>query len=347
MIHGGDILSYQNKEGEEIIDYSSNINPLGPPQGLYERLIEGFSSLNSYPDIHYRKLKKAVAQYLKCQSDQLILGNGAVEIIDKFIMQSQRVLSFRPAFIEYELRAKAHKKEWSYLNYDEDFKVDLKSLADKLKEEDLLVLANPNNPTGLRIGEEKIKGIYKLVLEKKAYLLLDEAFYEFAPLDYDSIEIFRQRGYERLAIIRAATKFFSLPGLRLGYACTEKSKVKEIAEIELPWSVNSLADLAGQFIFQDQAYIDESRDYIDRERKFVYENLLKIEGLRPYKTDSNYMLIKLDRWNEEEVFNHFLEKGILIRKCSSFPGLEGDHIRIAIKDRVNNEKLIDRFKQLK
>ncbi|MDX9917686.1 MAG: aminotransferase class I/II-fold pyridoxal phosphate-dependent enzyme, partial [Gudongella sp.] len=269
------------------------------------------------------------------------------EIIDKFIMQAERIVTYRPAFIEYELRARAHKKEWDFMSYNNDFKIELSDLKENLREGDLLVLGNPNNPTGLRIEEEKLRAIYSIVVEKKGFLLLDEAFYEFAPIDYDSIEIFRDEGYKRLVIIRAATKFFSLPGIRLGYACTEKSNVEKLGKIELPWSINSLADLAGQFIFQDKTYVDKSRTYIEREREYIYKNLEKIDGLEPYKTDSNFMLIRLNSWTEEEVFKFLLEKGILIRKCSTFPGLKGNYVRIAIKDRMNNERLITVFNQLK
>lgn len=120
----------------------------------------------------------------------------------------------------------------------------------------------------------------------------------------------------------------------------------EIEKIELPWSVNSLADAAGRFIFNDIDYISESKAYIEKERRFLLNELSNIKGIEPYKTDTNFILIKLLDWNEEYVFNYFLTRGILIRKCSSFKELKGSYIRVAIKDRENNLRLLEIFKKL-
>lgn len=346
MIHGGDTLSFKDSYKGELVDFSSNINPLGLPPGLEEELINGFSSLTAYPDIHYRKLKKSLAQYLKCESKNILVGNGAVEIIDNFIINASRVLIFRPSFAEYELRALVHKKEVEFISYNKDFEINLWEVKEKIRADDLLILGNPNNPTGLRIERETLLSLYEIVRKVGAYLLLDEAFYEFCPEDYDSIQIFKDKAYDAVGIIRAATKFFSLPGIRLGYGCASIKKVEEIKKLELPWSVNSLGDIAGQFIFKDKEFIEMSKAYIEKERKFLLENLEKIEGIHAYKTHTNYILIKLEKWDEDYFFEYFLKRGIVIRKCSSFTGLDKNHIRIAIKDRQNNKKLIKIFQDI-
>lgn len=346
MIHGGDTLSYKDYYKGDLVDYSSNINPLGVPEGLYEELIEGFYTLRSYPDIQYRKLKDSISKYLSCKPENVMVGNGAVEIIDNFIISAKRVLVFTPSFAEYELRALVHGKDLEYIAYNEKFEIDLKELESKIRKDDLLILGNPNNPTGLRIEEKSLKDIYRLVNDHKAYLLLDEAFYEFCPEDYDSIELFKAYEYENVGIIRAATKFFALPGIRLGYGCASIEKVEEIKKIELPWSVNALGDIAGQFIFKDKAYIERSKEYIEEERNYLLSSLRKIKDIEVYHTHTNYILIKLKKWQEEEVFKHFLNRGIVIRKCSSFIGLAKNHIRVAIKDRENNERLLKAFEEL-
>lgn len=346
MEHGADLLTYENQYDGDLIDFSSNINPLGPPIGLNEVLISSFEALITYPDIKYRKLKLSLSKYLNCEKENVIVGNGAVEIINNFIIPAKSITIMTPSFSEYEKRAIAHGKLVKRLSYSEDFSIDIDSLKD-IKKDDLLVLGNPNNPTGLRIPKDELMVIYKKVKDAKAFLLLDEAFFEFCPEDYDSIEIFKEYNYESIGIIRAATKFFALPGIRLGYGCTSTKKVKEIEKIELPWSVNSLADAAGQFIFGDKNYIEESKSYIEKERNFLLDELSKIEGINPYYTNTNYILIKLINWNEEYVFNHFLKKGIVIRKCSSFKVLSENHIRVAIKDRKNNLRLLEVFTELK
>lgn len=346
MEHGGDLITYENCYEGELIDFSSNINPLGPPEGLSEELFSSFQALTNYPDIKYRKLKSAISKYLKCEEENILVGNGAVEIINNFVMPSKRVIVMTPSFSEYESRAIVHGKLVNRIPYSSDFTIDIKAIENTIRENDLLILGNPNNPTGLRIPKDKLIEIYKLVKESNAFLLLDEAFYEFCPEDYDSIDLFKQYNYENLGIIRAATKFFALPGIRLGYGCTSIAKVKEIRAIELPWSVNSLADAAGQFIFNDNEYIKESKTNIEVERNYLLKELSKIDGIKPYNTNTNFILIKLISWNEEYIFNYFLKKGIVIRKCSSFKELKANHIRVAIKDRENNFKLIEGFKEL-
>lgn len=346
MKHGGDLITYEDSYEDELIDFSSNINPLGTPDGLEEELIKGFKSLNVYPDIQYRRLREEISKYLNCEKDQVLVGNGAVEIINNFIIDSKRVLVIKPSFSEYEERALANGKPVRWIFYEDDFTIDIGKIEKEIKEDDLLILGNPNNPTGLRIEEDILIQIYNIIRKKDAFLLLDEAFFEFSPIDYDSIEIFKKYEYKNIGIIRAATKFFSLPGIRLGYGCTNLEKVKSLREVELPWSVNALADIAGSFIFKDKEFIEESRAYIDRERRFLLDELEKIPGIQAFETHTNYILIKLLKYSEEEFFQIFLKSGILIRKCNSFEGLKGDHIRIAIKDRSNNERIVKVFKNL-
>lgn len=346
MNHGGDLLSYKHYYEGELTDYSSNINPLGFPKGLTQIMVDSFKELEAYPDIKYRKLKESVAAYLNCDEENTVLGNGAVEVIDNFTFLADRVLICVPSFSEYEERAIVHGKQVVRVSYNEDFTLDTKSLEDIMRDGDMLILGNPNNPTGLRIDKSQLIDIYNIVKEKRAFLLLDEAFFEFCPKDYDSIEIFKDYDFKYVGIIRAATKFFALPGIRLGYGCTSVDMVKKIQGIQLPWSINSVAEAAGRYIFSDEEYIKESKIYIDEERRHLFEKLSDIRGIKAYPTQTNYMLIKLLNHEEQYVFEYFLNRGIIIRKCTSFKVLGKDHIRVAIKDRANNQRLIEIFKEL-
>lgn len=346
MNHGGDLISYEAFYDGELIDFSSNINPLALPRGLEQILVDNFKSLKAYPDIQYRNLKSSISSYLNCNEKNILVGNGAVEIINNFTILANRVLICIPSFSEYEKRAIINGKVVERIPYNNDFTIDIELIEKTIKEGDLLILGNPNNPTGLRIDKNDLFKICRLVKKINGYLLLDEAFFEFCPKDYDSIELFKSDNYENIAIIRAATKFFALPGIRLGYGCTSTSIAERVKDIELPWSINSLADAAGQYIFLDKEYIEESKKYIEKERNYMEQELEKIPGILPYKTHTNYILIKLVNWNEEYIFNFFLRKGIIIRKCSSFTGLSDGYIRVAIKDRKNNERLIKIFQEL-
>lgn len=346
MKHGGDLLSYEDKFEGELVDYSSNINPLGPPQGLKDKLLEDYDQILSYPDIQYRKLRASIAGYLNCPPDNVLVGNGAMEIIDLFNLISERVITMSPAFSEYSLRAKIHGKEYLEIPYREDFSLDMDRIKAEIREKDLIILGNPNNPTGLRLEKEELLEVYKIVREKNAYLVLDEAFFEFVPFDYDSIDLFSQYDYENVGIIRAATKFFAIPGIRLGYGCVSEKMADYIREKALTWSVNCFAEIAGRHIFLDKDYIKQSKEYITRERDFMLASLEEIKGIKPYKTLTNYILIRLLNKNEDEVFEDLVKKGFVVRKCSSFKVLGNDHIRIAIKDRKNNEGILKAFREI-
>jgi len=342
MIHGGDV--YCNNYNGEIIDFSSNINPLGPPERLKEEMEEAYFELTAYPDIHYRELKSNIAAYLSCSSSEIVLGSGALEIISNVCLLFKRTVVFTPCFSEYIKRPAVLGREVKKFLLDKNFKINIKYLEKDLKQGDLLILGNPNNPTGLRIPECELKKIYDIVKRKNAFLLLDEAFFEFCPEDYDSIDLFK--GMDNVCIIRAATKFFALPGIRLGYGAASSSFAERYEEVESPWSINSYANAAGRCIFSDNDYITKTKQYINKEREYLLNSLSNIEWIKAYKSHANFILLKLLKNNENTLFDEFIKYGIMIRKASNFEGLDNSYIRIAVKDRESNNKLIKLFKEL-
>lgn len=347
MEHGG-LLSF-NKEKTELIDFSSNINPLGFPKSLQETLLDNFNRFAVYPDIKYRNLKFSVSKYLDCKAENILLGNGAVELIDNFCNEANRIIVCTPCFSEYILRAEARKKPVLRIPYLEDFLPDINSIEKNLQQNDLLILGNPNNPTGLSLKKEDVIKIYELVKAKNAFLLLDEAFFEFCPFIYDSIHLFKKDRFKNICIIRAATKFFALPGIRLAYACTSPEIAGKISRNELPWHINTAAEIAGCVIFEDNDYIQKSKNLIQEERKFLFENLNKygkssVIPMVPYFSECNFILIKLLKHSDVQAHEFFLDKNILIRTCSSFGVLGNNHIRIAVKSRIENEMFISAIK---
>lgn len=339
MKHGGDILTYFGNERNDIMDFSSNINPIGYPKGLETQLIKSFEGLRSYPDIKYRELKNNLSEYLGCNDSNVIAGNGAVEIIDSFIMSFEKVVVAIPSFSEYVERASVHNKEILKIGLGMDFIIK-PEMFETVEKGDLVILGNPNNPTGRRIPKATLLEIYGIISKKNAFLLLDEAFYEFCPIDYDSIQLFQTSNYRNVGIIRAATKFFGLPGIRLGYCCTDDITAKMISDTQMPWSINSFAAAASEIIFKDKEFIESSKEYIEIERSYLLNALAQFKILQASATEANFILIRLFGVSEEKIFDFLLERGILVRKCSSFEGLVGDNIRVAIKSRSDNEKLI-------
>ncbi|MDY0091421.1 MAG: pyridoxal phosphate-dependent class II aminotransferase [Candidatus Vecturithrix sp.] len=344
MKHGGDLLSYQHLYRGELLDFSSNINPLGYPKILNEIFTsKGLQVATHYPDIHYRALRQAIADYLGCQPYEVMVGNGAVDLLDLLCRNSERIVVCTPCFGEYLERPNIQGKPVLTIAMEQDFTVRARLLEQYLRENDLLFLGNPNNPTGKRIRKEELLAIQALTEQVGAFLVLDEAFFEFCPPDYDSIRLFY--GNPHVCVIRAATKFFGLPGIRLGYAYAVPQLVQHYHDIVLPWRINAFADLAGQTIFQEKAYIKHSQQYMAEQRHFMLEQLQKMERLQIYPTDANFILVKLLHTTEDDLFLRLARQGFLIRKASSFVGLDDRFIRLAIKDERSNRRFLAALQQ--
>lgn len=357
--HGGNIYKiFREKNIDKILDYSSNINPYGLPENLKKEIFEKLFVLERYPDPDYIELREKIAEKNNLNIENVIVGNGATEIIFLFmkILSPKKVLIVSPTFGEYERAIKAStladdSLEINYfeLKEAENFVLNIKNLETELENNyDLLILCNPNNPTGQFLKLKKLEEILKICEQKNTKLFVDEAFVEFVE-DWENESIINSKeNKENLFIIRAFTKFFAIPGLRLGYGiCFNNNLLKKMLEKKEPWSVNNIADLAGKTVLDDENYIQKTKEWIKDQKKYMYENLNKIEGLRAYKTEVNFILLKIEGnllekgLDVKNLRKKMLEKGILIRDASNFIYLNKHYFRLAIKDKLNNEKVIE------
>ena len=357
--HGGNIYKiFREKNIDKILDYSSNINPYGLPENLKKEIFEKLFVLERYPDPDYIELREKIAEKNNLNIENIIVGNGATEIIFLFmkILSPKKVLIVSPTFGEYEraIKASALANDSLEINYfelkeTENFVLNIKNLETELENNyDLLILCNPNNPTGQFLKLKKLEEILKICEQKNTKLFVDEAFVEFVE-DWENESIINSKeNKENLFVIRAFTKFFAIPGLRLGYGiCFNKNLLKKMLEKKEPWSVNNIADLAGQTVLDDENYIQKTKEWIKDQKKYMYENLNKIEGLRVYKTEVNFILLKIEDnllekgLDVKNLRKKMLEKGILIRDASNFIYLDKHYFRLAIKDKLNNEKVIE------
>ena len=357
--HGGNIYKiFREKNIDKILDYSSNINPYGLPENLKKEIFEKLFVLERYPDPDYIELREKIAEKNNLNIENIIVGNGATEIIFLFmkILSPKKVLIVSPTFGEYEraIKASTLANDSLEINYfelkeTENFVLNVKNLETELENNyDLLILCNPNNPTGQFLKLKKIEEILKICEQKNTKLFVDEAFVEFVE-DWENESIINSKeNKENLFVIRAFTKFFAIPGLRLGYGiCFNKNLLKKMLEKKEPWSVNNIADLVGKTVLDDENYIQKTKEWIKDQKKYMYENLNKIEGLRVYKTEVNFILLKIEDnllekgLDVKNLRKKMLEKGILIRDASNFIYLDKHYFRLAIKDKLNNEKVIE------
>lgn len=341
MIHGGDIYSYNGI----ILDFSSNINPLGIPQRVRNIITENLDLLSFYPDFNYRHLREKLALYFNVDPFFIVPGNGAVELMFLFmkLFKNRQAIIPVPSFIEYERSAflSGMYIRFVYLkNLGDQFLLDLKSL-ESIEENGVLIIGHPNNPTGLCVGD--MNKLVELCRSKNWFLVVDESFLDFT--DKCSFINFMD-SYPDIAVIKSITKFFALPGLRFGFAiCKNGEIIKGLWNMKEPWSVNSLADIAAREVYSDRRYIEKTKKWLEDERSFFTEELRKLKGLHVYKTEVNFVLVRLEGLTSAELKEKMLGKGILIRDASNFRGLDNSYIRLAVKDRLSNSLCLKALKE--
>ena len=382
--HGGNIYKiFREKNIKEILDYSSNINPYGIPESLKKRITENLEILERYPDPDYIELRQKLAHLNKVDISNIILGNGATEIIFLFmkVINPKKILIAAPTFGEYERAVKATERvenssilgdsnkkkddenscgkqkikiEYFELKESDDFKLNIHNLKNELeKKYDLLIICNPNNPTGKFLKLDETEEILRECNKYNTKLFIDEAFIDFLKDGMKESIINTKEDKQNLFVTRAFTKFFAIPGLRLGYGIYfDKNLEKEISEKKEPWSVNNIAEIAGLTVLDDTKYIEETLKWIAEEKTYVYEKLNEINGIKPYKTEVNFITVKIENnfilkgLNVKILRGKMIEKGILIRDASNFNFLDERFFRLAIKDRKNNDRVIETLKKI-
>lgn len=348
-LHGGNVFRLERDGKVNILDYSSNINPLGVPESFKEAVINNFSILEKYPDPEYVELREAIGDYNGISSENVVVGNGATEILFLYMkaIKVKSAMIVSPTFAEYERALKVNGAQVSYfeLKESENFKLDVDRLLEEIQDEELVVICNPNNPTGRFISLEDIDKI-SLVLDKKGKkLFVDEAFIEFIDNWTDKTSILLKR--KNIFILRALTKFFALPGVRLGYGlCYDTELLKKISSIREPWSVNSFAELAGKVMLKDEGYIKATELWIEEEKKWFHDELKNIKNIKPYKTESNFILIKLLSMNSKNFRDKMIDEGIVVRDASNFKFLNESFVRLAVKDRDKNKKILEKIEKV-
>ena len=348
--HGANVDNMAKKFGKnenDIIDFSSNVNPhIISDLGKY--VLEGLEKSRSYPDINYTNLRNNISDYIKVDSELIIPGNGATEIIYLLMKSIKRRLAIlNPTFSEYGRGAKLNNLEIIdfHLKEENNFSIDLDEIQKNMDKFDSLFVCNPNNPNG---KVKDLNELLDLMIENDKLLIVDETFMEFVKEEEKYSLINKIEQTPNLFILKAVTKFFGMPGLRLGYGVTSnKQIINNIYEYKEPWTINSFAENLSNYLFKDKEYINGSKDYYINERKFMLEELRKISRLKVYDTDTNFVLIKLDDDEANSLKLELFEKyNILIRDASNFIGLDKSYIRVAIKSHNDNKVLIESLRKI-
>jgi len=355
--HGSDLEQIEriyNIKKKDIISFSSNVNPLGISYRLKETLSEQLDAITSYPDRDYTALRICIANYADTQPENIIVGNGSTELISLFIQtrHPKKALVLGPTYSEYEREISLGGGTTKYypLKEEQDFRLDVADFCTHLKDSiDLLVLCNPNNPTSTALTVKEMRKILDTCLQHGIFVMVDETYVEFAPQGAKITAVPLTNYYNNLIILRGTSKFFAAPGLRLGYAVTgNQDLAKAINTRKNPWTINSLAEIAGRLMFQDQDYIQKTQELIGRERTRVYETLSSWHSVRVYTPQANFILLQIlsDDITSDLLFEHCIKKGLMIRNCSTFPFLNNKFVRFCIMNPAQNDRLLAAFGEL-
>lgn len=350
--HGSDLEKIEAIYGikkEDITSFSANVNPLGVSFRLRETLSSHIDAISSYPDREYLSLRKAIAAYVSSDPDYILPGNGSTELISILIQlqNPKKALILGPTYSEYEreISLGGGRSFYFSLKEEDNFQLSLPALSAKLKRDiDLLVICNPNNPTSTAIPRSAMRQILDICKERGIFVMVDETYVEFAENMSGITSIPLTDYYNNIIILRGISKFFAAPGLRLGYAvCGNADLVKEMNQKKNPWTINSLAAIAGEIMFSDEEYMQQTRRLISSERTRVCQELSKLPAYKAFPPTANFVLVHIEKegLTSTELFDRAIRKGLMLRDCSTFPFLDNRYIRFCFMLPEKNNALLE------
>jgi len=348
-IHGGNLAWAAALAGcppAAILDFSASINPLGPPASAIAAIQAHLPELSAYPDPEYRQLRAVLAQVHQLPESWILPGNGSAELLtwagwDLSRLEVTGLVT--PAFSDYSRALKAFNCRVLECPFD-TFGLPLLELGAVLRslpttvspQTSGLLINNPHNPTGQLFSQESILPY----LEQFGLVVVDEAFMDFLPPEQQQSLIEVVQDYPNLVILRSLTKFYTLPGLRLGYAIAHPDRLRRWQQWRDPWPVNVLAAAAAIAVIQDIEFQQQTWDWLPPTRSQLYEGLAQLLGLEPYMGAANYLLVRSEQPSSQVQQRLLQRHQILIRDCLSFPELGDRFFRVAVRQTSENQRLI-------
>jgi L-threonine-O-3-phosphate decarboxylase len=346
--HGGNLVWAAAIAGcpvSQILDFSASINPLGPSLRVVSAVQSQINEIANYPTPGYLELRRALGQYHQVDPDWVLPGNGAAELLTwagRALAHSSNTIVCTPAFNDYEralsgMGAPVIKR--SLINSAGEIQ-DLAQLLLDIAPDTALLLNNPHNPTGLLWSIDLLKPL----LDRFSLVVVDESFMDFVSPSASLIPLVAD--YPNLVVIRSLTKFYSLPGLRLGYAISQPDRLRQWQSWRDPWAVNHLAETAGIVAIADQEFIDDTWQWYRACQPSLYAGLQQIPNLTVYPSAANFFLLRTVQ-PFTTVQTQLLQKfQIFARDCMSFPELGEQYGRVALKSAADNQKLLAALHQI-
>lgn len=351
-VHGGNTEEIARKyklKSKEIIDFSANINPVGLNENVKAAMINAIDKVVKYPDITYFDLKNSIGDFEKVDISNIMLGNGAAEVIFNIAraLKPRKALLPAPTFSEYEEAIGSINGEIEYYKLKEsnNFNLDYEFI-NKIKEDiDIIFICNPNNPTGVLTTKEFIRKVLNKSLTTNTVVVIDESFLDFIKPNEMYLSNDLLMDYKNLIIVKSLTKFFAIPGARIGYGlCSNNEIINKVNKVTVPWSINVMASEGIIQGLKEKYYIEKSIEYVKFEKNYLYSALKEFNILKVFEPSVNFIMFKL--LIDLDLKNELIKRKILIRSCDNYIGLSNSFYRIAVRTREENNKLISEIKNI-
>jgi len=349
--HGADIYGASKIFGvdeNDIIDFSSNINPFGIPDNVQEAIISSIKYATRYPDVNSSELVNSLSHHENVPESWIFCSNGAAEAIFRIALSlfPKNAILLSPTFSEYEQALKTVKTNIKYFSIEEknDFKLTEDIINSINIDTDILFICNPNNPTGQITDKILLEKIISHCKSTNTTVVIDECFMDFVvdKEKYSTIELLKK--YNNLIILKAFTKIYAIPGIRLGYCISSNENfISLLKKSGPPWNVSTIAQVAGVASLKEEGYVKRSVEYIIKQRKYLIDEMKNL-NIKIYESHANYIFFKL--LNEINLRDELLIRKILIRSCSNYKNLDESYYRIAVKSEFENKLLIENLKDI-
>jgi len=352
--HGGNTYELAKNLGcsvDAIIDMSSNVNPLGPPPGLMAHLKEHMTQIRALPEVDARRAVERFADHYGIPPHQVLAGNGTTQLIYDLprALETKLALIVGPTYADYHDGCRQNHAESAYwlTRKGEDFQPDVVGIENVLKPCDTVYICNPNNPTGTLVEGETLRRLSRKFPDK--IFIVDESYLPFVS-DSEQWSLMIERP-ENVLVLHSMSKIFRIPGLRIGFVIGASEIIDRMRAYALPWSVNSLALEAVQYLLSPNDAIDhfvaDTRAMLDHEKKAMHQRLARIPGIRLYPSVTGFFLLQLpEPHRSEAVCRQMAQEKILIRDCANFKGLSDRFIRISLQDGARNQRCAEALEAL-
>lgn len=357
--HGGNVKSLAQRSGcpiNEIIDMSCNLNPLGPPSGLEDYLMENIREIRSLPEPDAGEMVRKFAGYHDIDHKRVMAGNGTTSFIYTIpaALKSKHLLIAGPSYADYRDGCIMHNTAFSFclaekkLLFQPDLSKISELISDKKNEIDTVIICNPNNPTGTLVQKSNI--IELLEKHPDTFFVIDESYLPFVD-NAEEISLTAETGFPNLMVLSSMSKIFRIPGLRTGFLSAHPDIVENFMKYYQPWSVNALAQAAVIYLLENRdktdSFIKKSRKFIKKEKQLFYDSLSSCSGIRLFASETYFIIAELlNDITADKVCRIVGDEKILIRNCANFHGLSDRFVRFSLKERKINMKLAGILKKI-